>query len=215
MDLTADLLLRAYAGGIFPMAESGDTQDVFWVDPPERGILPLDGVHVPKRLARTIKQRPYEVRVNAAFRKVMRLCAQTADNRESTWINDTLLDLYGQLHDRGHAHSVECWHRGELVGGLYGVSLYGAFFGESMFHRAPNASKIALIYLVARLRSGSYQLLDTQFTTDHLNQFGTVEISRKDYQKRLSQALKIDGNFYRLPAASTPSEILQSVTQTS
>lgn len=197
------------------MAESSDSPDVFWVDPPERGILPLEHVHVPKRLARTIKQQPYDVRVDTDFRGVMRLCAQTTAARDNTWINDTILDLYGQLHDRGNAHSVECWRGDELVGGLYGVSIYGAFFGESMFHRATDASKIALIYLAARLRSGGYRLLDTQFVTDHLSQFGTAEISREAYQDRLSKALELDADFYRLPLASTPSEVLQSVTQTS
>lgn len=215
MELTPELLLKAYACGVFPMADSRDSPDVFWVDPPERGILPLDAVHLPRRLRRTIKQAPYRITVDTAFPRVMQACAKSTANRQDTWINETILDLYSRLHDRKHAHSVECWDGEHLVGGLYGVRLSGVFFGESMFHRATDASKIALIYLVARLRVGGFTLLDTQFTTDHLSQFGTVEIPRDTYHQRLADALTRDADFYRLPLASTPSEILQSVTHKS
>jgi leucyl/phenylalanyl-tRNA--protein transferase len=215
VELTPELLLKAYACGVFPMADSRDSPDVFWVDPPERGILPLDAVHLPRRLRRTIKQAPYRVTIDTAFSRVMQACAQSTANRKDTWINETILHLYSRLHERKHAHSVECWDGNELVGGLYGVRIGGAFFGESMFHRATDASKIALMYLVARLRVGGFTLLDTQFTTDHLSQFGTAEIPRGTYHQRLAQAVLVDADFYRLPAASTPSEIIQSVTHRS
>lgn len=215
MELTPEILLKAYASGLFPMAESADTADIFWVDPKKRGVLPLNAVHVPRRLRRTVKQRPYKVTIDTAFPTVMELCAQETSTRTETWINGTIFDLYCQLHSIKHAHSVECWEGDTLIGGLYGVRLGGAFFGESMFHRAADASKIALIYLVARMRVGGFTLLDTQFTTDHLEQFGTAEISRDAYQAQLSNALTVSADFYRLPLSSNPSEILQSVTHKS
>lgn len=215
MELTPELLLKAYACGVFPMADSRDSPDLFWVDPPERGILPLAAVHLPRRLRRTIKQAPYRVTVDTAFRRVMQACAQSTANRKDTWINETILDLYSRLHERQHAHSVECWDGDDLVGGLYGVRIGGAFFGESMFHRATDASKIALMYLVARLRVGGFTLLDTQFTTDHLSQFGTAEIPRDAYHQHLAEAVSVEADFYRLPAESTPSAIIQSVTHKS
>lgn len=215
MELSPDIVLKAYASGMFPMADSADSPDVYWVDPDQRGILSLDGFHISKRLKRTIRQSPFRVSVDTAFEKVMQLCAQSVSNRKDTWINETIFSLYSQLHTRGNAHSIECWHGEDLVGGLYGVRLGGAFFGESMFHRASDASKIALAYLVARLRVGGFALLDTQFITDHLMQFGTTEIPRVEYQTLLAKALPISADFYRLPALSTPSEILQSATQRS
>jgi len=215
VELTPDLVLKAYACGVFPMADSAGSAEVYWVDPKKRGILPLETVHLPRRLKRTIKQAPYDVRIDSAFTEVMQLCAQATDQRKETWINSSIFDLYGRLFRMGYAHSVECWKDGNLVGGLYGVRMGGAFFGESMFHRATDASKIALMYLVARLRVGGFKLLDTQFITDHLKQFGTIEIDRDDYHDRLEEALPLSADFYRLPAASTPSEILQSVTQRS
>lgn len=218
MNITPELLLSAYMQGIFPMAESADSDDVFWVDPDERGIFPLDQFHVPKKLAKKIKSEPFKVRVNTAFQDVMLKCAEPTDNvdRQNTWINKTILTRYNELHEMGYAHSVECWQDQDLVGGLYGVSLNGAFCGESMFHTVTDASKIALVYLVARLKLGGYTLLDTQFVTDHLSQFGAIEISRKEYRARLKEALLVeDSDFYSMSEEADGSTILQSVTQTS
>ena len=201
MNITPELLLSAYMKGIFPMAESADSDDVFWVDPDERGIFPLDQFHVPKKLAKKIKSEPFKVRINTAFQEVMLKCAEPTDNvdRQNTWINKTILTRYNELHEMGYAHSVECWQDQDLVGGLYGVSLNGAFCGESMFHTVTDASKIALVYLVARLKVGGYRLLDTQFVTDQLSQFGAIEISRKEYRARLKEALLVeDSNFYSM-----------------
>ncbi len=199
--LTADLLLRAYAAGIFPMAESADDPELFWVDPTRRGIIPLDAFHVPRRLKRILRQGRFAVRCDSAFAAVMRGCAEASDKRPNTWINDEIVRLYGALFRRGAAHSIECWlesSRGdELVGGLYGVSLGAAFFGESMFSRVSEASKVALVHLVMRLRLGGYRLLDTQFVTPHLAQFGAVEISRAHYHRLLADALRYRATFPR------------------
>ncbi|HEX3864698.1 MAG TPA: leucyl/phenylalanyl-tRNA--protein transferase [Stellaceae bacterium] len=189
MQLTPDILLQAYASGIFPMSEAADDPELFWVDPRRRGILPLDGLHVPRRLKRVLRQGRFEVRCDTAFDAVIRGCAEASDTRPSTWINEEIVQLYTALFRRGAAHSVECWHQGELVGGLYGVSLGAAFFGESMFSRVTDASKIALVHLVARLRLGGYRLLDMQFLTEHLAQFGGIEISRARYHRLLADAL--------------------------
>jgi leucyl/phenylalanyl-tRNA---protein transferase len=188
--LSPAILLQAYAAGIFPMAEAADDPEVFWVDPTRRGIIPLDAFHVPRRLKRTLRHKVFEVRCDAAFAAVMHGCAAASETRPSTWINDEIIRLYSALFARGAAHSVECWRGGELVGGLYGVSLGAAFFGESMFSRATDASKIALVHLVARLRVGGYRLLDTQFLTPHLLQFGAIEISRARYHRLLAEALR-------------------------
>ena len=196
-DLTPDLLLRAYAAGLFPMAESAEDPELFWVDPERRGVLPLDGFHLPKRFKRTLRQGRFEVTADRDFAAVMKGCAERTPTRKSTWINPQIIKLYRDLHALGAAHSVECWQEGELVGGLYGVSLGGAFFGESMFSRVPDASKTALVHLVARLRRGGYLLLDTQFVTQHLTRFGAVEIPRRDYRKRLEAALSVRAEFYR------------------
>jgi len=190
-ELTADLLLRAYSIGVFPMAESRDASDLFWVEPRERGVFPLDGLIVARRLARTVRSDRYRVVADSDFRGVMLACAK----REKTWINDEILRLYGQLFTVGHAHSVEAYENGELVGGLYGVSLRGAFFGESMFHRARDASKVALVHLVARLRTGGFRLLDTQFLTEHLAGLGAVALSRERFRAELDAALKRDADF--------------------
>ena len=201
--LTPEILLRAYAAGIFPMAESADDPELFWVDPKRRGIIPLDAFHVPRRLRRLVRQNVFAIRCDTAFEDVMRGCAEASDKRPNTWINDEILELYGGLFARGAAHSVECWHEGELVGGLYGVSLGGAFFGESMFSRVTDASKVALVHLVARLRHGRYRLLDTQFLTPHLAQFGGIEITRARYHRLLAEALRYRGVFPRdLPAGA-------------
>ena len=178
------------------MGDARDDPNLFLVDPDLRGILPLDAFHIPKRLKRTVRQEPYRVSVDTAFTRVMEMCAESADGRESTWINSTILNLYSALHREGYAHSVECWEGERLVGGLYGVALGGAFFGESMFSRATDASKIALVHLVARLIQGGFALLDAQFHNPHLEQFGLIEIPRADFKKRLAAALVVDADFY-------------------
>jgi leucyl/phenylalanyl-tRNA--protein transferase len=203
--LTPDILLAAYAAGIFPMAESAEDPELFWVDPRRRGILPLDALHVPRRLRRVLRQGHFEIRVDTAFAAVMRGCAEASDKRPNTWINEEIVQLYSGLAARGQAHSVEAWRGAALVGGLYGVSLGAAFFGESMFSRQPDASKVALVHLVARLRVGGYRLLDTQFLTPHLAGFGGVEISRGRYHRLLAEALAYRAVFpAALPASAAP-----------
>ncbi|MCP5412555.1 MAG: leucyl/phenylalanyl-tRNA--protein transferase [Alphaproteobacteria bacterium] len=187
--LTPDLLLRAYAEGLFPMAERRDDPTLYWVSPERRGVIPLDGFHVPRRLARTLRSGRFSLTSDLAFPEVMRACAAPAPGREESWINDEILRLYTALHAGGHAHSVECWQDGALAGGLYGVSLGAAFFGESMFSRRTDASKAALVHLVGLLRRGGYVLLDTQFLTSHLARFGAVEIPRAQYLGLLQTAL--------------------------
>ncbi|MDH3240575.1 MAG: leucyl/phenylalanyl-tRNA--protein transferase [Alphaproteobacteria bacterium] len=213
--LTPELLLRTYAAGIFPMAENAADPTVFWVEPEMRGILPLDRFHVSRRLQRTLRRNPFEVRIDSAFDAVVAACAEAAPDRPSTWINAQIRDLYGGLHRLDHAHSVECWQDGRLVGGLYGVNLGGAFFGESMFSRARDASKIALCHLVARLRRAGFRLLDTQFQTEHLAQFGVIEVPRETYQKLLEDALKVACSFYLGPLSADDFAFRQSLTQTS
>jgi len=187
--LTPEILVRAYAAGIFPMADSADDPELFWVDPRRRGILPLDTFHVPRRLRRVVRRQMFEIRCDSAFEDVIRGCAEASEKRPNTWINDEIVRLYAALFVRGAAHSVECWRDGELAGGLYGVSLGAAFFGESMFSAETDASKVALVHLVARLRLGGFRLLDTQFLTPHLARFGGIEISRKHYHRLLAEAL--------------------------
>jgi leucyl/phenylalanyl-tRNA--protein transferase len=199
--LTPEILLRAYAEGVFPMAERRDAQELFWVSPEQRGIIPLDRFHVPRRLARTVRSDRYKVTSDLAFIDVMRACAEPAPDREQSWINAEILRLYTALHVSGHAHSIECWQDETLVGGLYGVSLGAAFFGESMFSRERDASKVALVHLVSRLIEGGYELLDTQFITSHLAQFGTVEIPRTEYLDRLDKALTREG-YWSAPSGS-------------
>jgi leucyl/phenylalanyl-tRNA--protein transferase len=195
--LTPEILLKAYAAGIFPMAESADDPELFWVDPKRRGILPLDGLHVPRRLRRVLRRGVFSVRCDTAFDAVIRGCAEASETRQTTWINEEIVRLYTALFARGMAHSVECRQDGELAGGLYGVALGGAFFGESMFSRVADASKVALVHLVARLRLGGFRLLDTQFVTPHLAQFGCVEISRARYHRLLGAALRHRAVFVR------------------
>ena len=190
-------LLSCYARGVFPMADAREDDRVFLIDPERRGVLPLEGFHVSRRLARTVRGEPYEIRTDTAFRAVVQACAQAGPGRAETWINHPIENLYVRLHELGFAHTVECWQDGELVGGLYGVSLQGAFFGESMFSRRRDASKVALVHLVARLRVGGYRLLDAQFMTEHLTQFGAEEISRLDYHRRLALALSAEADFQR------------------
>jgi leucyl/phenylalanyl-tRNA--protein transferase len=193
--LTADLLLNAYAVGIFPMAESRDDPDLYWIDPERRGVLPLDAFHVPRSLRRALRRGRFEVRVDTAFDAVVAACAAATTTRPESWINGEIERLYCELHLRGHGHSVETWCDGALVGGLYGISLGGAFFGESMFSRETDASKVALVHLVARLSIGGFILLDTQFVTSHLARFGATEIPRADYRRRLGRALRLPATF--------------------
>jgi leucyl/phenylalanyl-tRNA--protein transferase len=200
-EITPAVLLRAYACGIFPMAESADDPTLFWVEPEMRGVIPLDGFRVASRLARTVRSDCFRVTVNTAFKATIAGCAAPARGREDTWINKRIRDLYGGLYELGHCHSVEAWQGDDLVGGLYGVSLGRAFFGESMFHTARDASKVALVQLVARLIHGGFELLDTQYVTEHLKSFGAAEISRRRYTALLDKALAGEpGEFLRLPA---------------
>lgn len=187
--ITVDILLRAYSAGLFPMADSADDPELFWVEPEIRGIIPLNDFHISKSLAKAIRKKPFEIRFNTAFEAVMAGCAAEAPDRPSTWINATIRRLYTELHQIGHAHSVEAWEGGELVGGLYGVSLGAAFFGESMFSRRTNASKICLVQLVERLKTRGFVLLDTQFTTEHLKTFGAIDVPKQDYAKMLDLAV--------------------------
>jgi leucyl/phenylalanyl-tRNA--protein transferase len=205
--LTPELLLQAYAAGIFPMAESAADPELFWVDPQRRGVLPLDRFHLPRRLRRTLRSGQFEIRCDTAFEDVMRGCAAATGDRPQTWINDEIIALYTALFRRGAAHSVETWAAGELVGGLYGIHLGAAFFGESMFSRVTDASKVALAHLVARLRHGGFLLLDTQFVTAHLVRFGAVEISRRDYNARLAAALGKEAQF----VLELPGDVLSSL----
>ncbi len=219
-ELTPELLLRAYAAGIFPMSESRDDRDVFWVDPKVRGIMPLGDFHVPRRLKEIVRKGSFEVRCNNAFADVVDRCAESKRGRRDTWINAPIRNAVIGLHDLGFAHSVETWRDGALVGGLYGVALGGAFFGESMFSRARDSSKVALVHLTARLRMGGFTLLDVQFITDHLRQFGAVEIPARVYLEQLEGALKVKADFYfdadPLDVEGGLEELfLQSSTQTS
>lgn len=188
-------LLACYRRGVFPMADAREDPSLFLVDPDVRGILPLRDFHIPRRLRRTVRQEPFEIRIDTAFSRVMEFCAEENEMRESTWINSTILNLYSALHREGHAHSVECWQEEQLVGGLYGVALGGAFFGESMFSRQTDASKIALVHLVSQLLAGGFTLLDAQFHNPHLEQFGLVELPRHAFKKLLADALLIDASF--------------------
>jgi len=199
-EITPEVLLRAYACGIFPMADSADDPTLFWVEPEMRGVIPLDGFRVASRLARTVRSDAFTVTVNKAFKAVISGCAAPQAGREDTWINKRIRDLYSGLHAIGHAHSVEVWQHDDLVGGLYGVSLGRAFFGESMFHRGRDASKVALVHLVARLTFGGFELLDTQYVTEHLKSFGAVEIPRRRYTTLLDRAIKGQpADFLKLP----------------
>lgn len=214
--LTPEILLAAYAAGVFPMAESAQDPQLFWVDPRHRGIIPLDGFHVPRRLRRVVRHGGFEIRCDSAFESVLYGCAETTEKRPNTWINDEIVRLYRGLFARGAAHSVEAWREGALVGGLYGVSLGAAFFGESMFSRETDASKVALVHLVARLRLGGYRLLDTQFLTPHLARFGGIEISRARYRRLLAAALAGRASFpAELPGEGDALAALQSRTLTS
>jgi len=202
-------MLRAYRIGLFPMAESRHSRTLYWLDPERRGVIPLDGgFHLSRKLARAVRNGPYEVTANRAFAEVIAGCAAPAPGREDSWINREIETLFVALHHAGHAHSIETWADGHLVGGLYGVSVGGAFFGESMFSRARDASKVALVHLVARLRIGGFAMLDAQFQTEHLSQFGTEEVPRAEYKRRLARAVDTPAEF---PAEVEPARLLAEV----
>jgi leucyl/phenylalanyl-tRNA--protein transferase len=199
IEITPDILLKAYAAGIFPMAEDADDPSLFWVEPQERGVIPLDGFHLSKRLAKTLRSEAFEVWVDRDFDAVISGCAEPGPDRDKTWINARIRRLYGELFDLGHCHTVEVYREGHLVGGLYGVMLGAAFFGESMFHRERDASKVALAHLVARLRRGGFRLLDTQFVTDHLLQFGAMEVPRRIYKRLLRESIDTPADWCAWP----------------
>ncbi len=207
-EITPDVLLKAYACGIFPMAENADDPALFWVEPERRGIIPLSGFHISTRLARTVRSTALSVHVDRDFDAVIDGCAQPAPDRDRTWINNRIRKLYRGLYDMGHCHTVEVYDGDRLVGGLYGVSLGRAYFGESMFHTVRDASKIALVHLIARLKAGGFTLCDTQYVTDHLRSFGAVEVPKKRYHKMLEDALAATADFHALPAAVTGADVL-------
>ena len=211
LEITPQVLLKAYTCGIFPMAESADDPQLYWIEPQARGILPLDRIEIPKRLQRTIRQQPYEIRIDTDFEGVIAGCATSRPGRRTTWINHRIRKLYRELHRLGYCHTVEAWSGGRLVGGLYGVALGGAFFGESMFSEMRDASKIALVHLSARLIHGGFVMLDTQFVTDHLRQFGTIEVERTEFHRQLEHAIRIEGDFFRLEREPAPSRVLDIV----
>lgn len=211
-DVTPEILLRAYSLGMFPMAQSADEPELYWIDPEMRGIIPLDALHVSRSLRKTVRRAPFEILCDCDFTGVVRACAEPDAGRGGTWINTRIVDLYGELHQMGHAHSVECWHAGALVGGLYGVSLGGAFFGESMFSRVTDASKVALVHLVARLNHAGFQLLDTQFVTKHLARLGAIEVPRADYRRLLTRALRAKAKFPR-DFTIDPATVLEFATR--
>ena len=199
VEITPEVLLKAYACGIFPMAESAEDPTLYWVEPDDRGVMPLDRFHVPGRLARTVRSERFEIRVDRDFNGVLDGCSEPQPGRARTWINTRIRTLYRKLYDIGHCHTVEAYEDGRLVGGLYGVSLSRAFFGESMFHRSRDASKVALVHLAARLNAGGFRLLDTQFVTDHLRTFGAVEVPKRQYHRLLETALIGEADFGALP----------------
>lgn len=197
------------------MAESREAAELFWLDPEQRGVLPLDGFHIPRRLARTVRSERFDVRIDTAFEHVMRACAAPRPGSEESWINEEIISLYCALFRKGYAHSVECWRESRLVGGVYGVHIGAAFFGESMFSAQRDASKVALVHLVARLCAGGFKLLDTQFVTPHLSGFGVIEIPRGLYHRLLRGAVNSSADFYSLPERCSGVEVLQSITQIS
>ena len=215
IEITPQVLLKAYSCGIFPMAESAEDTALYWIEPQSRGVLPLDAVHVPRRLARTIRSGAYQVRINSDFHGVIDGCAASRPGRRSTWINTRIRQLYGALYRQGHCHTVETWLDGRLVGGLYGVALGKAFFGESMFSTERDASKVALVYLVARLIHGGFTLLDTQFVTEHLRQFGTIDLEKEAFHKELSLAIAGRASYLALPDDAPPEDILSIIREAS
>ena len=215
MEITPDLLLQAYRIGVFPMGERRDDPKLYWLDPRLRAVLPLDGFHLPHRLARTIRAGRFEVGADSAFAYIVRACAEPRPGHPESWINAPIVELYTELHRRGHAHSVECRLDGRLVGGLYGVSVGAVFFGESMFSRERDASKVALVHLVARLIKGGFRLLDCQFMTEHLRSFGAIEIPREEFRILLADAIDRPASFQRELGGADPCAIVQESTRTS
>ncbi len=215
LEITPDLLLQAYRIGVFPMGESRDDPKLYWLDPRMRAVLPFDAFHLSHRLARTVRSNRFEVTADTAFAETMRACAEPRPGHPESWINEPIVDLYTALHARGHAHSVECRVEGRLVGGLYGVSIGAAFFGESMFSRERDASKVALVHLVARLIRGGFILLDCQFMTEHLRSFGAIEIARDDFKVLLAQAIDRPASFQRELGGEDPCAIVQESTRRS
>ena len=213
--ITPQVLLKAYSCGIFPMAESADDPALYWIEPQHRGVLPLENVHFPRRLLRTVRSTPFTVKIDTNYDGVIDGCSAPRPGRTSTWINVRIRNLYRELFERGSCHTVEVWDGERLVGGLYGVALKGAFFGESMFSFERDASKIALVHLVGRLVTGGFRLLDTQFTTEHLRQFGTVELERDDFQAELEKALNIEAHFHALPADASGERVAALFAQSS
>lgn len=214
-EITPQVLLKAYACGIFPMAESAHDNALYWIEPERRGVLPLDKLHISRRLARSIRNGGFDVKVDNDFEAVIEGCALSRPGRRSTWINSRIRNLYRELFALGHCHTIEVWREDRLIGGLYGVHLARAFFGESMFSVERDASKVALVYLVARLRYGGFSLLDTQFVTEHLKQFGAIEVGRASFQRLLDSSLSGSGSFGALSTGSSAAEVLQLVSQTS
>jgi leucyl/phenylalanyl-tRNA--protein transferase len=215
LEITPDLLLQAYRIGVFPMGERRDDPKLYWLDPRRRAVLPLDGFHLSKRLARTVRSGVFEVSADTAFLEVMRACAEPRPGHPESWINEPILALYSELHRRGHAHSVECRRDGMLVGGLYGVSVGAAFFGESMFSRARDASKVALVHLVARLIAGGFRLLDCQFMTEHLRSFGAIEVPREAFKVTLAEAVEATAAFQGDLGTADACALVQASTRTS
>ena len=211
IEITPQVLLKAYSCGIFPMAESADDPALYWIEPQHRGILPLEAAHFSRRLLKTVRSTPLQVKIDSAYDAVIDGCSAPRPGRTTTWINKRIRNLYRELFEQGSCHTIEVWSGEKLVGGLYGVALKGAFFGESMFSFERDASKIALVHLTARLMAGGFELLDTQFVTDHLKQFGAIELDRSKFQTRLEAALKIDANFKAIPADASPEQIVNIV----
>jgi leucyl/phenylalanyl-tRNA--protein transferase len=207
--ITPQILLRAYAAGIFPMAENAEDAALYWVEPEERGIIPLNGLHISHSLRRTVRRRQFEVRIDADFPAVIAACAERAPDRSSTWINGRIRNLYTQLHRMGACHSVECWQEGKLAGGLYGVRIGAVFFGESMFSRVADASKVALVHLVARLNAGGFRLLDAQFVNAHLARFGAVSLPKEEYHQMLEPALDANADFFVFKSDALPDQVLK------
>ena len=215
LEITPDVLLKAYRIGVFPMGERRDDPKLHWLDPRLRAVLPLDGFHLPNRLARTVRSERFTISADTSFVEVMRACAEPRPGHPESWINDPIIDLYSELHDRGHAHSIECRVDDQLVGGLYGVSVGAVFFGESMFSRERDASKVALVHLVARLIQGGFRLLDCQFMTEHLRSFGAIEVPRETFHVLLADAIDRPAVFQRELGGADPCAIVQASTRTS
>jgi leucyl/phenylalanyl-tRNA--protein transferase len=207
--ITPKILLQAYTIGIFPMAEAAEDNALYWVEPDERGIIPLHGLRISQSLRKQVRKQSFEIRIDSAFSEVIEACAAKTKNRKSTWINGRICKLYTQLHKMGHCHSVECWQDGKLVGGLYGVRIGAAFFGESMFSRVTNASKVALVHLVARLNAGGFQLLDAQFMNPHLKTLGAIVMSKADYKELLPTAIAASADFNKFKDDNDPARVLE------